>query len=268
MALLKFLLKIAAIISIELQPLHRVNSHAPTGNHPETSVIPLCSYDDIRRLEVKHDNLASTLSTLDEKLNRIEAKMKRITDQLDIRVITALDYLQNKVAKMTYKQLGADVSVEKEECIGGMHCPCHLEYLNGRCYKFFETMSAVCQVRGTWEAGRQHCQAIDADLVSIETEEENQFILRIIRTRNLVDSVQENGAGFWTSGTDKSGSWKWAVTDQQISYSYWAPGEPKFGLHTKCLHLWKQHDFKWDDIPCTYMQNIPICEAAPLNNTS
>lgn len=268
MAWQQYLLKIAIIIAIELQPLHRVISHARTNNQPDTSVVQLCSYEDVRQLERKHENLASSLSTLDEKLNRIESKMKRVADQLDIRVITALDYLQNKVAKMTYKQLGTDVPMEKEECIGGMHCPCHLEYINGRCYKFFETMSAVCQVRGSWEAGRQHCRAIDADLVSIETEEENQFILRIIRTRNLVETVQLNGAGFWTSGTDKSGSWKWAVTYQPLTYSNWAPGEPRFGLHSKCLHLWKEHDFQWDDIPCTYMQNIPICEAEPFNNTS
>ncbi|KAI0218553.1 hypothetical protein LSAT2_029762 [Lamellibrachia satsuma] len=88
---------------------------------------------------------------------------------------------------------------------------------NITCYK-------LVQQNMTWSDSRGKCQSRGdrADHVSIESQEENEFLLKMIR-----DLRPHNCPHMFTSGRrDSSGVWKWMATGRPFSYTYWMPGQP------------------------------------------
>ncbi|KAK2179580.1 hypothetical protein NP493_482g02000 [Ridgeia piscesae] len=98
----------------------------------------------------------------------------------------------------------------------------------------------------TWAESRANCKRLPggADLVAIETQQENEFLLKMI-----TDLRQGNCAIVLTSGRKNSeGGWYWASTGKPFSYTYWWPGEPnnvegaedvvEFYYHTTGTYRW------------------------------
>ena len=43
------------------------------------------------------------------------------------------------------------------------------------------------------------------------------------------------------------------------AYTNWAPGQPAAESRTRCLQLWKQRGYKWDDFLC-HIRRYFVCE--------
>ncbi|XP_028460471.1 CD209 antigen-like protein E isoform X2 [Perca flavescens] len=102
----------------------------------------------------------------------------------------------------------------------------------------------------SWHKGRADCLQREADLVIINSKQEQDFT----RQFNKV---------LWIGLTPKVANrkWKW-VDDTPLTESYWSPGEPNGfeGKDEDCVETrFLDMENSWNDIPCTD-QNFWICE--------
>ncbi|XP_029920228.1 CD209 antigen-like protein E [Myripristis murdjan] len=116
-------------------------------------------------------------------------------------------------------------------------------YFNNSLYYF-------SSARKTWNDSRQDCQSRGADLVIINSREEQEFTgqLKKLTWIGLTDSETE-------------GIWKW-VDGTPLTTSYWGPGEPNSdgGRNEDCGEI-RFHDRRnsWNDESCG-SSNFWICE--------
>ncbi|KAG5872367.1 hypothetical protein JTB14_014813 [Gonioctena quinquepunctata] len=100
------------------------------------------------------------------------------------------------------------------------------------------------------------CQAIDMELVTIESDDENTRLYNYIRDTLVGDS-------FWSSGTrlvdDKT--WIWLPTGKRVGYTHWQSGQPD-NKNEKCIQLIQQRNtgLDWNDLSCTSALNF-ICQS-------
>ncbi|XP_078574311.1 adhesion G protein-coupled receptor L2-like isoform X7 [Branchiostoma floridae x Branchiostoma japonicum] len=129
-----------------------------------------------------------------------------------------------------------------------LNCPEGWIRQGGSCYKFH------INDRKSWEEARQTCREESSELVSIETEEEHDF-LRALTVNGLYSD------SFWTSGTDESseGVFKWNATGSNVTAGGWKTGEPNGRRNENCIELRRQHNFLWNDARCEH-KNFFICE--------
>ncbi|XP_062568495.1 perlucin-like [Saccostrea cucullata] len=128
-------------------------------------------------------------------------------------------------------------------------CPFGWKQRGLSCYAFF------IDVPDGWTEAMLYCNALQAKLVEIETEVEDEF-LRIY----LMDHGYKGQ--FWIGLTDAlvEGHWVWESTQKSPGYTGWGPGEPNNGGHHEdCAHLYDAISFHWNDVPCDRKYNF-ICE--------
>ncbi|XP_026886002.1 CD209 antigen-like protein C [Electrophorus electricus] len=103
----------------------------------------------------------------------------------------------------------------------------------------------------TWKESRQTCRGQGADLVIINSREEQERIIKIINTGR---------AWIGLSDIDIEGVWKW-VDDTALITSYWAAGEPNNKSEAEdCGEIWISGDEKgWNDRTCSDVEKW-ICE--------
>ncbi|XP_012994201.2 C-type lectin domain family 4 member E-like isoform X2 [Esox lucius] len=108
----------------------------------------------------------------------------------------------------------------------------------------------------TWYESRQDCQRRNADLVIINSEEEQK----------LISGLKMR---FWIGLTDKDeeGTWKW-VDGTKLTTGYWLSGQPdNFQSQEDCaeIYIWDNKRLElWNDLNCETKRNW-ICEKM-LNN--
>uniref|UniRef100_A0A4W4G2G5 C-type lectin domain-containing protein n=1 Tax=Electrophorus electricus TaxID=8005 RepID=A0A4W4G2G5_ELEEL len=104
-------------------------------------------------------------------------------------------------------------------------------------YYFNLSIYYISTGRKNWSESRQDCRERGADLVIINSSEEQDFVVML--TRNIKA---------WTGLTDpsKTKTWKWEITDL-----YWQSGEPN-GQNEHCVIYNYGFDSKniWADYPC------------------
>uniref|UniRef100_A0A8P4K6E4 C-type lectin domain-containing protein n=1 Tax=Dicentrarchus labrax TaxID=13489 RepID=A0A8P4K6E4_DICLA len=114
---------------------------------------------------------------------------------------------------------------------------------------FNDSVYYISSIKKTWNASRDDCLKKGADLMIINSEEEQVY-------RNILDNM-------WIGLTDSEteGTWKW-VDGTPLTTSYWMDGEPyNYDLKEEdCVEV-KQHEKKnsWNDKPCD-LPNFWICE--------
>ncbi|XP_066508667.1 CD209 antigen-like protein E [Hoplias malabaricus] len=102
----------------------------------------------------------------------------------------------------------------------------------------------------TWSEARNVCKAKGADLLIINSKEEQEFIKKL----NLY---------VWLGLTDaeKEGEWKW-VDGSLLTNKFWKTGEPNDAHGDEdCVAFAETSDplMTWNDIPCSYKAGW-ICE--------
>ncbi|KAG7220641.1 hypothetical protein INR49_017895 [Caranx melampygus] len=103
-----------------------------------------------------------------------------------------------------------------------------------------------------WDTAQKTCQKMEANLVSIHTLPELEFILR-----NLKKDVDQLWIGL--HDTDMQMDFQW--TDHTpVIFTYWHPFEPNNFRNTQedCVSIWGAEG-RWDDSPCN-MTLLSICK--------
>ncbi|XP_014596624.1 CD209 antigen-like protein C [Equus caballus] len=120
-------------------------------------------------------------------------------------------------------------------------CPWNWGFFQGSCYFFSQTQN-------TWKASVSACQDIKAQLVIIDSAEEQQF-LKFWDTRN------NRPAWIGLSDHHNEGSWLW-VDNTPVNLSFWKEGEPNNHGDEDCVDFYSDG---WNDDKCN-RENFFICE--------
>ncbi|XP_045910186.1 CD209 antigen-like protein C isoform X2 [Micropterus dolomieu] len=174
--------------------------------------ISLCVYhrDSVTTIKA---NLTGRLSSVTEERDRLNASLSNTTKELDrLR----------------------SLSKQKKTCPTGWRmfsCTCYL----------LSTKSE------TWEKGREDCKGRGADLVVIDSSEEQEFLTKVINQDTWIglNDIENEGTWKWTDGTP-------------LTLSYWftrqpdnGDGDPQWG-EEDCAHI--RADTKtggnWNDRRC------------------
>ncbi|XP_041789790.1 CD209 antigen-like protein E [Chelmon rostratus] len=162
-------------------------------------------------------SLRLALYSSDSKTPDIEASCKNLTDETD--------ELKRKLTQFDH-------------------------YLQEGWVYFHSSFYYVSSIKKSWKESRADCLQRGADLMIINSTEEQDFTRKFHKFMwiGLTDSETE-------------GMWKW-VDGTPLTTSYWTPGEPNSyeGQNEDCVEL-KSHDMinSWNDKPCEG-QNFWICE--------
>ncbi|KAM4725105.1 lactose-binding lectin l-2-like [Anableps anableps] len=119
-------------------------------------------------------------------------------------------------------------------------CPQFWYSFNNRCYKYVAT-------RMTWADAELHCVSEDGNLVSIHSQEEQDFVNAMIK------SFDPSQAFTWIGLSDlhKEGSWMWS-DGSKVDFRYWDGGQPdNAGGNEHCGHTNMFTYHKWNDYVCS-----------------
>ncbi|XP_062605255.1 perlucin-like protein, partial [Saccostrea cucullata] len=127
-------------------------------------------------------------------------------------------------------------------------CPEGWEEYAMNCYRFFTD-------KKDWNSAKSFCDSMDAHLVAIESEEENNWIFDRI-------NYKDEGDDWWTDGSDEGSEdkWYWHHSNSRMIYADWnlSPREPNGKQSENCLLLQLRLN-SWVDAPCSYELKF-ICE--------
>ncbi|CAG9834980.1 unnamed protein product [Diabrotica balteata] len=95
--------------------------------------------------------------------------------------------------------------------------------LPGNLITFGDSQYFIADIfHGCWWEAWAHCKSLNMNLVSIESEQENNFLYQKMKER------YGNGPeyGFWTAGAKEQNRWVWKNTGRPITYYNWYPNQP------------------------------------------
>ncbi|KAH7719293.1 CBN-CLEC-50 protein [Aphelenchoides avenae] len=137
------------------------------------------------------------------------------------------------------------------------------DHLTGKCYKVFSPAVK------SWKEGRDFCRLVDSQLVSINSDEENNAIM---------DWLSTTSTGYFVSiGLNNIGSFpqmRW-IDGKTEHYGNWLAGEPKTMFQDQCAFLINGFNATdpqrgmWTSAACKTSPNNddsnPLCEKLPLD---
>ncbi|CAH1796711.1 unnamed protein product [Owenia fusiformis] len=131
-------------------------------------------------------------------------------------------------------------------CVTSPGCPPGWEIYESNCYFFGDTSQS-------WNDSRTRCQQEEADLISITSIEERNFI-----TSHVMQKGGEHWLGLLRDGAYRRHRW----LDGRIldsSLAYWDSGEPNYGPNEFCVHTKADANGRWNDLTCS-SEKLYICK--------
>ncbi|XP_062287776.1 CD209 antigen-like protein C [Scomber scombrus] len=195
--------------------------------------------DVIRGLTEERDLLNINLTETTQELHRLQSLSKQNSDV--VRGLTEeRDLLNAKLSETTKK-------LHRLQCLSMQNqtCPAGWKMFSCSCYR-------LSSERGSWSTGRQDCRERGADLVVINSLEEQKFF----------STFTEKETMSWIGLTDRDteGTWKW-IDGTLLTLSYWGTNQPDNGAGTygeeDCAHFYTGSKTlnNWNDLPCrVYLQ--------------
>ncbi|KAE8300721.1 CD209 antigen-like protein D [Larimichthys crocea] len=165
---------------------------------------------------------------------------------LNISLRLALDYSDTKVPD---KEASCNNLTKESAELRGKLVNFHYYFNQGWVY-FHPSFYYISSVMKSWNDSRDDCLQRGADLMIINSKEEQEFSRKFHKLT-------------WIGLTEREtkGVWKW-VDGTTLTESYWGPGEPNDNKNKaeECVEL-RFHDIEnsWNDISCKN-QNFWICE--------
>nr|XP_055046134.1 galactose-specific lectin nattectin-like [Misgurnus anguillicaudatus] len=116
------------------------------------------------------------------------------------------------------------------------HCPHGWTPFGVQCYKFFSQSV-------NWATAEKNCQSIDANLASVRSTVENNFLLSLVSADTRA----------WIGGHDGEieGHWLWS-DGSQFDFTNWCSGQPSNnyqGSPEHCLEI--NYNHCWNDEQCS-----------------
>ena len=135
-------------------------------------------------------------------------------------------------------------------------CPPDWDLFKERCYLWVDNQTK------TWFDAEDFCQTQGGHLVSIETKEVNEYLLRQVGVLEV-----------WIGATDwnKEGTWEWSDSSPFI-FTDWAPGQPTGQRIENCAQLYNTDQYQqgWNDLHCGSLLNFvcstSICPGIRMNH--
>ncbi|XP_026159799.1 CD209 antigen-like protein D [Mastacembelus armatus] len=132
-------------------------------------------------------------------------------------------------------------------------CPADWMKINSRCY-------FLSRVSKNWEESRKDCQSKGADLVVINSAEEQTAIYRLNGESVLL---------FWIGLYNLDGTFKW-VDGSALTVSFWQLGQPDGDPTNRqdCVESYHLNPVlaNWNDAPCEKIQRW-LCEKDPSSSS-
>ncbi|XP_047455946.1 CD209 antigen-like protein C [Mugil cephalus] len=189
--------------------------------------------DNVGLLQTSTDKLSSVT----EERDLLNANLTKMTEERDLlkanltKMIKEMERLQN-------------FPKQKKTCREGwkmLSCTCHF----------------LSEASGSWDEGRQDCRNRGADLVVIDSPEEQTFLSDFTKRPTWIG----------LNDRDHEGIWKW-VDGTPLTLKYWdtnqpdnGGGVPKYG-EEDCVHIRTDDNTAWNDISCA--SSLPwVCEKIP-----
>ncbi|KAM9450010.1 CD209 antigen-like protein C [Clarias gariepinus] len=166
---------------------------------------------------------------------------------LCVLLLTATTVLWIKFNNLTIEN--NQLQRERDECLRTL---CDLYKV--KCFNFSSSFYFMFNERKNWIESRQYCREKGADLVIINSREEQEFIIE-----QLGDN---NGTWIGLSDREREGKWKWVDGTLLTSITmYWHKEEPNDeGNNEDCGEISTYQDKKaWNDRPCSD-KTRGICE--------
>lgn len=119
------------------------------------------------------------------------------------------------------------------------NCPMFWYSFSGRCYKYMATEM-------TWADAELFCLSEGANLVSIHSQEEQNFV------QTLVQNFDHGTGPTWIGLSDihKEGRWMWS-DDCATHFFFWLASEPNNVVGVEhCAHDNHADEKKWNDLSC------------------
>ncbi|KAJ7990102.1 hypothetical protein DPEC_G00296810 [Dallia pectoralis] len=158
----------------------------------------------------------------------------------DLMKITRYDDLQNSYTNLTKER---DQLQTSYNTLINQTCPQGWIKYGLSCYY-------ISSHKKTWAASRQDCLDRGANLVIINSREEQAYIKSL-----------NQKAWIGLNDRDVDGTWRWVVGNP-LTTRYWNQGEPNGGTQENCVENKNMVDdlvFAWNDAPCDILNNF-ICE--------
>ncbi|KAJ0033148.1 hypothetical protein NQD34_000255, partial [Periophthalmus magnuspinnatus] len=112
---------------------------------------------------------------------------------------------------------------------------------------FNTSLYYISTAKRNWENSRRFCMQRNADLIVINSKQEQEFVRTFHRF-------------MWIGLTMTQGKWMW-VDNTPLTTSYWGPGEPSMNLENEdCVESrFFEVEHTWNDLKCEDI-NFWICE--------
>uniref|UniRef100_A0A3Q1EUQ7 C-type lectin domain-containing protein n=1 Tax=Acanthochromis polyacanthus TaxID=80966 RepID=A0A3Q1EUQ7_9TELE len=118
-------------------------------------------------------------------------------------------------------------------------CPPFWFGFNGRCYKYISS-------RMTWVDAELHCVSEGANLVSIHSADEQNFVNSLIKNFDPARTLTWIGL----SDVHREGAWMWS-DGSKVAFVFWDKGQPDNHKGDEdCAVTNLGSGFKWNDDPC------------------
>ncbi|XP_029976933.1 galactose-specific lectin nattectin-like [Salarias fasciatus] len=121
-------------------------------------------------------------------------------------------------------------------------CPLFWYSFKDRCYRYVAADK-------TWADAELYCVSLGANLVSIHSEEEHNFVNWLIKSLNPEQSYTWIGL----SDVHKEGAWMWS-DGSRFNFAVWDVGQPDNCQRIEhCGHTNYGKLFRWNDTPCSIL---------------
>uniref|UniRef100_A0A669BZR7 C-type lectin domain-containing protein n=1 Tax=Oreochromis niloticus TaxID=8128 RepID=A0A669BZR7_ORENI len=154
-------------------------------------------------------------------------------------------YLLNPSVMLALINISCLMFLPEKTCASGWRmfsCSCYL----------------LSEKTGSWDEGRSDCRDRGADLVVIDSSEEQDFLVSFTQKQT------------WIGLNDKEeeGRWKWVDGTPLTSLTFWSPRQPDNGGEDPqwgeedCVHIRTDGNTLWNDRSCR--NSFPwVCEKIP-----
>ncbi|XP_021091715.1 low affinity immunoglobulin epsilon Fc receptor isoform X2 [Mesocricetus auratus] len=192
---------------------------------------------NLTRLQEELNNVESLNSELSQNLNRLQEDLINVKSQglNEKRVASdSLEKLQEEVAKLWIEMLtskGAACST----------CPKNWLHFQRKCYYFGKGSKQ-------WIQARFACSDLEGRLVSIHSQEEQDFLMKHINKDAWIGlrDLNVEGQFIWMDGSP-------------VGYSNWSPGEPNNAEQGEdCVMM--RGSGQWNDNSCRSFLDAWVCE--------